>query len=112
MVTAGNDIAEVRLGIRTISWDNKGFYVNGKSTLLRGGCVHHDNGILGIATPDEADDRRVRMMKEAGFNAIQSAHNPCSRAMLDACDELGVYMMDESLDMWFQHKKKYDYATH
>lgn len=112
VVTAGNDTAEVRFGIRTISWDNKGFYVNGKSTLLRGGCVHHDNGILGAATPDEADYRRVRMMKEAGFNAIRSAHNPCSRAMLDACDELGVYMMDESWDMWFHHKNKYDYATH
>ena len=112
VVTADCDVAETKFGIRTISWDNKGFYINGKPTLLRGGCVHHDNGILGAATPDEADYRRVKMMKEAGFNAIRSAHNPCSRAMLDACDELGVYMMDESWDMWFHHKNKYDYATH
>ena len=112
VVTADCDVAETRFGIRTISWDNKGFYINGKRTLLRGGCVHHDNGILGAANPDEADYRRVKMMKEAGFNAIRSAHNPCSRAMLDACDELGVYMMDESWDMWFHHKNKYDYATH
>ncbi len=111
-VTVGEDEAAVKFGIRTISWDNKGFYINGVRTLLRGGCVHHDNGILGAATPDEADYRRVKMMKEAGFNAIRSAHNPCSRAMLDACDELGVYMMDESWDMWFHHKNKYDYATH
>ena len=112
VVTADCDVAETKFGIRTISWDNKGFYINGVRTLLRGGCVHHDNGILGAATHDEADYRRVKMMKEAGFNAIRSAHNPCSRAMLDACDELGVYMMDESWDMWFHHKNKYDYATH
>ncbi|MGI6576880.1 MAG: glycoside hydrolase family 2 protein [Eubacteriales bacterium] len=112
VVTADCDVAETKFGIRTISWDNKGFYINGQRTLLRGGCVHHDNGILGAATPDEADYRRVKMMKEAGFNAIRSAHNPCSRAMLDACDELGVYMIDESWDMWFHHKNKYDYATH
>ena len=112
VVTADGDVAETKFGIRTISWDNKGFYINGQRTLLRGGCVHHDNGILGAATPDEADYRRVKMMKAAGFNAIRAAHNPCSRAMLDACDELGVYMMDESWDMWFHHKNKYDYATH
>ena len=111
-VTLDEDEAVVTFGIRTVSWDNKGFYINGVRTLLRGGCVHHDNGILGAATPDEADYRRVRLMKEAGFNAIRSAHNPCSRAMLDACDELGVYMMDESWDMWFHHKNKYDYATY
>lgn len=104
------DVA-VRFGIRTVTWDSKGFYVNGKSTLLRGGCVHHDNGILGAAAPDEADWRRVRMMKAAGYNAIRSAHNPCSRAMLDACDYYGMYVMDESWDMWFHHKNKYDYAA-
>ncbi|MGN0998340.1 MAG: glycoside hydrolase family 2 TIM barrel-domain containing protein [Faecousia sp.] len=111
-VSVEGDEAVVTFGIRTITWDNKGFYINGKSTLLRGGCVHHDNGILGAATPDEADWRRVRIMKDAGFNAIRSAHNPCSRAMLDACDYYGMYMMDESWDMWFHHKNKFDYAAH
>ena len=111
-VSVEGDEAVAAFGIRTVTWDNKGFYINGKSTLLRGGCVHHDNGILGAATPDEADWRRVRMMKDAGFNAIRSAHNPCSRAMLDACDYYGMYMMDESWDMWFHHKNKFDYATH
>lgn len=111
-VSTEDDETEINFGIRTIAWDNKGFYINGKKTLLRGGCVHHDNGILGAATPDEADWRRVRIMKEAGFNAIRSAHNPCSRAMLDACDYYGVYMIDESWDMWFHHKSKFDYATH
>ena len=112
VVSADGDVAETKFGIRTISWDNKGFYINGKRTLLRGGCVHHDNGIVGAATYDEAEWRRVRILKDAGFNAIRSAHNPCSRAMLDACDYYGVYMMDESWDMWFHHKNKHDYATH
>ena len=111
-VSVDGDEAVTTFGIRTISWDNKGFYINGKRTLLRGGCVHHDNGIVGAATYDEAEWRRVRIMKDAGFNAIRSAHNPCSRAMLDACDYYGVYMMDESWDMWFHHKSKFDYATH
>ena len=111
-VTVGEDEAVTTFGIRTISWDNKGFYINGERTLLRGGCVHHDNGIVGAATYDEAEWRRVRIMKDAGYNAIRSAHNPCSRAMLDACDYYGMYIMDESWDMWFHHKNKYDYATH
>lgn len=110
-VTAGGDTALSNFGIRMVSWDNKGFYINGKPTLLRGGCIHHDNGILGAATFDEADFRRARKLKEAGFNAIRSAHNPISRAMLEACDELGLYIMDESWDMWFHHKNRYDYAA-
>ncbi|MBQ8813521.1 MAG: DUF4982 domain-containing protein [Lachnospiraceae bacterium] len=111
-VTVEGDEAVTTFGIRTITWDNKGFYINGKRTLLRGGCVHHDNGIVGAATYDEAEWRRVRILKDAGFNAIRSAHNPTSRAMLEACDYYGVYMMDESWDMWFHHKSKFDYATH
>ena len=112
VVTADCDVAETKFGIRTISWDNKGFYINGKRTLLRGGCVHHDNGVVGAATYDEAEWRRVRILKDAGFNAIRSAHNPTSRALLEACDYYGMYVMDESWDMWFHHKSKFDYATH
>lgn len=104
------DESETAFGIRTIAWDNKGFYINGKPTLLRGGCLHHDNGIVGAATYDESEWRRVRMLKEAGFNAIRSAHNPASRALLEACDYYGLYVMDESWDMWFHHKSRYDYA--
>ena len=111
-VTVEGDEAVTTFGIRVVTWDNKGFYINGKRTLLRGGCVHHDNGIVGAATYDEAEWRRVRILKDAGFNAIRSAHNPTSRAMLEACDYYGVYMMDESWDMWFHHKSKFDYATH
>ena len=109
-VENGADSEEIRFGVRKIEWSNKGLFINGKETLLRGGCVHHDSGILGAATYDEGEYRRVKKLKEAGFNAIRSAHNPCSRAMLEACDELGMYLMDESWDMWFHHKTPHDYA--
>ena len=111
-VTNGMDEVSTAFGIRMITYDRKGLYINGKHTLLRGGCIHHDNGILGAATWDEAEYRRAKKLKEAGFNAIRSAHNPTSRAMLEACDKLGIYVMDESWDMWFHHKSKYDYATY
>lgn len=101
----------IPFGIRRIEWSAKGLFVNGKETLLRGGCLHHDNGILGACAFDEAEERRVRIMKENGFNAIRSAHNPCSRAMLEACDRIGMYVVDETWDMWYQHKSKYDYAS-
>lgn len=102
--------AEVTFGIRKLSWDGKGFYVNGVRTMLRGGCIHHDNGILGACAYREADWRKIRLLKQAGYNAIRSAHNPCSRGILDACDYYGIYVMDESWDMWFQRKTRYDYA--
>ena len=110
-VTNGFDETEVTFGIRTVSWSTQGLFVNGKKTLLRGGCLHHDHGILGAATFDESEFRRVKKLKEAGFNAIRSAHNPCSRALLDACDRLGLYVMDEGWDMWYSHKNPYDYAA-
>lgn len=99
-----------RFGIRKVEWSPKGLFVNGKETLLRGGCYHHDNGILGAAAFDQSEERRVRIMKEAGFNALRSAHNPTSRAMLEACDKYGMYLMDETWDVWYSHKSKYDYA--
>lgn len=110
-VRTADDEAEVRFGIRKIEWSPKGLFINGRETLLRGGCIHHDSGVLGAATYDEAERRRVRILKNAGFNAIRSAHNPASRALLDACDELGVYVMDETWDMWYHAKTKFDYAS-
>ncbi|MBQ6316034.1 MAG: DUF4982 domain-containing protein [Oscillospiraceae bacterium] len=110
-VSNGSDREEIKFGVRKVEWSNKGLFVNGIETLLRGGCLHHDNGVLGAATFDESEWRRVKKLKDAGFNAIRSAHNPCSRAMLEACDAVGVYLMDEGWDMWFHHKSKYDYAT-
>ena len=111
LVTTDTDSARESFGIRKVEWSEKGLFVNGRETLLRGGCVHHDSGILGAAVYDESEYRRIQKLKDAGFNAVRSAHNPCSRAMLDACDRLGVYVMDEAWDMWFHHKNRYDYAS-
>jgi len=98
-------------GIRTISADPlRGFLLNGERTPLRGACVHHDNGVLGAATFERAEERRVELLKEAGFNALRSSHNPMSRAMLKACDRLGMLVMDETFDMWTEPKSNEDYA--
>lgn len=97
-------------GIRTLTWNESGFFVNGKETLLRGGCLHHDNGILGAASWEKSEWRRIRILKEEGFNAIRSAHNPASEAILRACDACGMYVIDESFDMWYNRKNKYDYG--
>lgn len=101
---------EESFGIRVISWSAQGFKVNGEEVLLKGGCIHHDNGILGAAEYDEAAYRKVAIMKEYGFNAIRSSHNPLSEAMLRACDELGMYVMDELWDMWYITKTEFDYS--
>ena len=102
---------ETTFGIRSIALDpQRGLRVNGEPVVLRGACVHHDNGVLGAATIGRADERRVEILKAAGFNAIRSAHNPMSRSMLDACDRLGVLVMDEAFDMWTQPKSTDDYA--
>lgn len=107
------DEASQTFGVRQIEWDASfGLKINGDVVLLRGGCVHHDNGLLGAAAHADAEERKVRLLKEAGFNALRSSHNVCSRAMLEACDKHGMYMMDEFSDMWTQHKHKYDYATY
>lgn len=105
------DEEDIIFGIRTLQIDPRhGLRVNGRSVKLRGACVHHDNGVLGAATWPEAEERRVRILKEAGFNAIRSAHNPMSRAMLHACDRLGMYVMDEAFDMWTASKTDEDYS--
>lgn len=104
------DTDSVSFGIREVTWNAQGLMVNGKPTLLRGGCIHHDSGILGAATYDESEWRRARLLKEAGFNALRISHNPASRALLEACDALGLYVMDETWDMWYSHKTRYDYA--
>ena len=109
-VTRNGDVAEEKFGIRKIEWSNKGLFINGRETLLRGGCVHHDNGILGAATYTESEWRRVKMLKEAGYNALRISHNPASKAMLEACDYYGLYVMDETWDMWYNRKNKADYG--
>jgi beta-galactosidase len=105
------DEESATFGIRSLTVDPiRGLRINGEHVLLRGACVHHDNGLLGAATIARAEERRVELLKEAGFNAIRSAHNPLSRPMLEACDRLGVLVMDETFDMWTQPKSEHDYA--
>ena len=106
------DGASCSFGIRTLEWNPQGFFVNGRETLLRGGCIHCDNGILGAASWRESEFRRVRMLKAAGFNAVRIAHNPAPTALLEACDELGMYVIDEAWDVWYTHKSAHDYAGH
>ncbi len=104
------DRVENRFGIRTFSVNSKeGFLLNGKPLLLKGGCMHHDNGPLGAAAFDRAEERRVEIMKASGFNAIRCAHNPPSAAFLDACDCLGILVIDEAFDMWREQKNPDDY---
>ena len=105
------DADETAFGIRTIAWSHDGLLINGKSTALRGGCIHSDNGVIGAISTPEAEMRRVRIMREQGYNALRISHNPASTALLDACDRLGMYVLDETFDMWFQHKSPYDYAS-
>jgi hypothetical protein len=103
------DRAAVSFGIRRLQLDaERGLRINGEHIDLRGACVHHDNGPLGAATIGAAEDRRVRLLKEAGFNALRSAHNPMSHAMLDACDRHGVLVMDELTDVWTRAKTVFD----
>jgi beta-galactosidase len=108
---ASLDEEHVVFGIRTLQIDPaNGLRVNGRPVKLRGACVHHDNGVIGTATIARAEERRVELLKRAGFNAIRSAHNPLSRAMLDACDRLGMLVIDEAFDVWTSPKSDFDYA--
>ncbi|MEH7494758.1 glycoside hydrolase family 2 TIM barrel-domain containing protein [Neobacillus niacini] len=104
------DETETTFGIRSISFDSKtGFCLNSESIKLKGGCIHHDNGPLGAAAFDVAEYRKIRLLKELGYNAIRTAHNPPSRALLDACDYYGMLVIDEMFDCWRQKKNPYDY---
>lgn len=105
-----SDKTETKFGIRTITFTTEnGFALNGKTIKLKGGCVHHDNGPLGAKAYDRAEERRVELLKESGFNAIRCSHNPPSPAFLDACDRLGMLVIDEAFDMWRIENNPYDY---
>ena len=111
---AGNviDNATARYGIRSFSFDaENGFVLNGQKVLINGACVHHDDGVLGARAFDDAEIRKVRQMKEAGFNLIRTSHNPTTRAFLDACDSIGMLVIDEAFDGWRTQKNPYDYST-
>ena len=113
VVEAGNvvDRIETGFGVRSLAWSvDKGLLLNGQSIKLVGGSVHHENGPLGAAAFDRAEERRVELLKAAGFNAVRTAHNPPSPAFLEACDRLGLLVLDEPFDVWTKSKAKYDYA--
>lgn len=104
------DEIKTTFGIRTISFSTEnGFQLNGETIKLKGGCLHHNNGPIGACAFDYAEERKVRLMKEIGYNAIRTAHNPPSTALLDACDRLGVLVMDEAFDCWRLKKNSHDY---
>ena len=100
------DMVTTPFGIRKIEIDAKnGFRLNGKHMNLKGGCIHHDNGPLGSAAIDRAEYRRIELLKANGYNAIRCSHNPPSSALLDACDRLGMMVIDEAFDQWTRSKE-------
>lgn len=104
------DRVETKFGVRTISYDvASGFRLNGRTVKLKGGCLHHDNGPLGARAYDRAEERRVELLKASGYNALRLAHNPPSPAFLEACDRLGMLVIDEAFDMWAEAKNPHDY---
>ena len=104
------DRESVLFGIRTVETDVKhGLRINGKTVKLRGGCLHHDNGPIGAVTLYDAEARKVKKLKEVGFNAIRTTHNPPSSALIEACDRLGMYVFDEAFDVWGMGKQPGDY---
>jgi beta-galactosidase len=111
-VQFAQDTQTVSFGVRTLEWGKKGLLLNGKRVILRGACIHHDHAMLGACCYADAEERRVRILKENGYNALRSAHNPCSKALLDACDRQGMLMMDEYIDHWYIHKTEYDYVDY
>ena len=106
------DTRQTTFGVRTISASvDKGFLLNGQPLKMYGACVHDDNGPLGVAAFDRAETRRVELLKAAGFNAVRCAHNPPAPAFLDACDRLGLLVIDESFDSWTYGKLPQDYSV-
>ncbi len=106
---AGDEAVET-FGIRTLRWGQEGLLINGKRVILRGACIHHDNGLLGAVCDPDALERRIRLLHENGYNALRSAHNPCSKTALEICDRLGMLVMDEYIDHWYIHKTHHDYV--
>ena len=104
------DLEETRFGVRSVVFSaTNGFTLNGNSLKLKGACVHHDNGPLGAKAYDRAEERRVELLRASGFNAVRCSHNPPSPAFLDACDRLGMLVIDEAFDMWADGKNPNDY---
>ena len=102
------DEMETPFGIRTATFDaDRGFLLNGVPTKLKGVCLHHDAGPLGAAVPEQVLERRLRLLKEIGVNAIRTSHNPPDPELLDLCDRLGFVVMDEAFDEFTPMKNKW-----
>jgi len=107
------DSYHTNFGIRAIAYSvEDGFLLNGEEILMKGACMHHDNGLLGVAAFPDAEYRRVKRMKEYGYNAIRASHNPPSESFLNACDEIGILVIDESFDHWVKPKRTNDYSNY
>ncbi|OZG60636.1 glycosyl hydrolase family 2 [Bifidobacterium myosotis] len=106
------DETEVTFGIRELAWGGDGLTINGERAIIQGACIHHDNGVLGACAYADAEERKLALLKANGYNAIRSAHNPCSKALLDAADRLGMLVMDEYIDHWYIHKTQHDYVDY
>ena len=111
-VSFADDEVTETFGVRKVEWGTDGFLLNGKRHIIQGACIHHDNGLLGAVCDPDAVARKVRLLKENGYNAIRSAHNPCSKALLAECDRQGMLVMDEYIDHWYIHKTKHDYVDY
>lgn len=111
-VSFADDEVTETFGVRKVEWGTDGFLLNGKRYIIQGACIHHDNGLLGAVCDPDAVARKVRLLKENGYNAIRSAHNPCSKALLTECDRQGVLVMDEYIDHWYIHKTEHDYVDY
>lgn len=108
-----HDALTIPFGIRTISFSaDKGFLLNGKPTKLCGGCVHHDNGLLGTAAIDRAEVRKAELLKAQGYNAVRTSHNLPSESFLYACDSIGLLVIDECFDQWEEAKRRDDYSNY
>lgn len=108
---ADDEVTET-FGVRKVEWGTDGFLLNGKRYIIQGACIHHDNGLLGAVCDPDAVARKVRLLKANGYNAIRSAHNPCSKALLTECDRQGMLVMDEYIDHWYIHKTEHDYVDY
>ncbi|MWV44769.1 DUF4982 domain-containing protein [Paenibacillus sp. HJL G12] len=105
------DTYETTFGARYFKLDkNEGFSLNGQYMKLHGVSMHHDLGALGAATNARALERQMQIMKDMGVNAIRTTHNPASPELLEACNKLGLLVIEEAFDAWNQSKKSYDYA--
>ena len=111
-VSFADDEVTETFGVRKVEWGTDGFLLNGKRYIIQGACIHHDNGLLGTVCDPDAVARKVRLLKENGYNAIRSAHNPCSKALLAECDRQGMLVMDEYIDHWYIHKTEHDYVDY